>query len=186
MQNAGDRVAVRAKTTNDRMAISWGTLYANYFSGSGALKISGNINSLLNKNPEEVTSLQDYAFATLFHKDSSDSSFRDASELSLPATSAGRYCYCRLFYYATMLEKSPDLPATTLADNCYDYMFSGCASLNSIKIAYTGNFSGTGVPTTPFNNWVKGVAGSGIFYYNGSDTTRGDSAIPSNWNVQTF
>lgn len=65
-------------------------------------------------------------------------------------------------------------------------MFYGCSSLNSIKIGYTGNFSGTGVPTNAFNNWVNGVASSGDFYYGGSDTTTGASAIPTGWTVKKF
>lgn len=151
------------------------------------MKISGNINSLLDKNPEQVTSLPELAFASLFSAGNPDYSFRDASELTLPATSLGKNCYCRLFYLAASLEKSPYLPATTLADYSYYDMFNGCSSLNTIKIAYTGNFSGSGVPTeNPFHTWVNGVSTNGTFYYNGSDTTRGASAIPTNWTVQTF
>ena len=60
-------------------------------------------------------------------------------------------------------------------------MFWGCSSLNEIKIAYTGNFS-----SSYFSGWVDGVAASGTFYYNGTDTTRGTSAIPTGWVVQTF
>lgn len=184
LPNIGDRVAIRAKTTNQRMASGWSTGAANYFSGSGALKISGNINSLLNRNPEQVSSLPYYAFASLFSTQSSSDSFRDASELILPATSLGNYCYCRMFYYSTGLEKSPYLPATTLANNCYDHMFYGCYSLNSIKIGYTGTFGEA--PSNAFTIWVNGVAASGTFYYNGSDTTSGSSAIPTGWTVQTF
>lgn len=58
--------------------------------------------------------------------------------------------------------------------------------MNSIKIAYTGNFSGTGVPSNAFTNWVNGVAASGTLYYDGTDTTIGDSAIPTGWTVQPF
>ena len=60
-------------------------------------------------------------------------------------------------------------------------MFYNCSSLNEIRIDYTGNFS-----TTYFNNWVYGVAASGTFYYQGSDTTTGVSAIPSGWTVPTI
>ena len=63
-------------------------------------------------------------------------------------------------------------------------MFNGCSSLNEIKIAYDGNFSGTGVPTDAFNNWVNGVSSSGTFYYDGEDTTTGASAIPTGWEVR--
>ena len=183
LSNVGDRVAIRAKTTNQRMASGWSDAYFNRFDGSGALKISGNINSLLDKNPEHVSSLPAYAFCSLFYD---TNPFRDASELTLPATSLGDYCYCRLFYSSTGLEKSPYLAEATLATACYDYMFANCTSLNEIKIGYEGNFSGTGVPQYAFNTWVNRVAASGTFYYNGTDTTRGDSAIPSGWTVQSF
>jgi hypothetical protein len=34
-----------------------------------------------------------------------------------------------MFYDCTSLTIAPELPATTLADNCYQYMFYNCASL---------------------------------------------------------
>ena len=39
--------------------------------------------------------------------------------------------FCNLFYECTALTSAPDLPATTLAYNCYYSMFSGCKSLTS-------------------------------------------------------
>ena len=36
-----------------------------------------------------------------------------------------------LFYDCSVLTSAPELPATTLADNCYQYMFNGCTSLTS-------------------------------------------------------
>ena len=41
--------------------------------------------------------------------------------------SKARFCY--LFQNCTSLTTAPSLPATTLADNCYDSMFDGCTSL---------------------------------------------------------
>lgn len=131
LSNVGDKVAIRAKTTNERMANGWGSPDVNHFIGSGALKISGNINSLLNKNPEQVSSLPDYAFALLFSDYNTETSFRDASELTLPATSLGQYCYGRMFYGCTSLTQAPELPATTLARYCYGSMFYGCTSLTT-------------------------------------------------------
>ena len=37
------------------------------------------------------------------------------------------YCYWGMFQGCTSLTQAPDLPATTLATNCYDNMFSGTA-----------------------------------------------------------
>ena len=105
---------------------------------------------------------------------------------SLPATTLDNDCYDNMFYNCTSLTTAPELPATTLAQGCYSGMFRSCTSLNSIKIGYTGNFSGSGVPIWAFNGWVDGVASTGTFYYNGSDTTEGVNAIPTGWTIQTF
>ena len=40
-------------------------------------------------------------------------------------------CYCRLFYMNEYLEKTPKLPATTLAEKCYESMFEGCSRLTA-------------------------------------------------------
>ena len=68
-----------------------------------------------------------------------------------------------------------------MASNCYRYMFNVDYALSEIKIGYTGTFS-----NSYFGSWVSSVSSSGTFYYNGSDTARGSSAIPSGWNVQSF
>jgi hypothetical protein len=39
------------------------------------------------------------------------------------------YCGYKMFYECTSLTTAPELPATTLTDNCYGGMFSGCTSL---------------------------------------------------------
>lgn len=99
----------------------------------------------------------------------------------LPATTLGVACYAFMFVGCTILTHAPYLPATTLGNFCYQGMFSGCTALNYIKIGYTGNFSGDYSAS-----WVQGVSSTGDFYYNGSDTTRGISAIPDGWTVHTF
>ena len=39
--------------------------------------------------------------------------------------------FCSLFENCSVLTSAPELPATKLADNCYQYMFYGCTSLTS-------------------------------------------------------
>ena len=46
----------------------------------------------------------------------------------LPATTMAQGCYEGMFG-GTSLTKAPELPATTLAEYCYDGMFNGCSSL---------------------------------------------------------
>lgn len=79
------------------------------------------------------------------------------------------------------LTTAPELPAETLADYCYQYMFYNCTNLNTITLGYTGNFS-----SIYFSNWVSGVASTGTFYYDGTDTTTGTSAIPTGWTITPY
>jgi hypothetical protein len=39
-----------------------------------------------------------------------------------------------MFSGCALLKKAPDLPATKLVQECYEYMFNGCYNLNYIKI----------------------------------------------------
>ena len=47
----------------------------------------------------------------------------------LPATTLASNCYYSMFNGCTSLIKAPELPATTLAGDCYFSMFRGCTSL---------------------------------------------------------
>ena len=49
----------------------------------------------------------------------------------LPATSLADNCYYCMFSGCTNLKSAPELPAPTLTKNCYTYMFSGCTNLKT-------------------------------------------------------
>ena len=49
----------------------------------------------------------------------------------LPATTLASNCYYGMFYGCTNLDTAPALPAKTLADYCYYYMFRGCTNLKT-------------------------------------------------------
>ena len=87
-----------------------------------------------------------------------------------------------MFYLCTSLTAAPELPATTLANNCYSYMFQGCSNLSYIKALFT-----TTPSTTYTNNWVNGVASKGTFVKNSAATwnVTGVNGIPNDWTVQT-
>ena len=61
--------------------------------------------------------------------------FKDCAVLTsapeLPATTLANNCYYIMFGGCTSLTAAPELPATTLAKICYSYMFDGCKSLTS-------------------------------------------------------
>ena len=54
---------------------------------------------------------------------------RNAKNLFLPATTLSECCYAYMFYNCTSLTSAPDLPPTTLTYGCYNNMFHGCTSL---------------------------------------------------------
>ena len=54
---------------------------------------------------------------------------QDWRNYSTVDTQNARFCY--LFIYCAALTSAPELPATTLADECYYGMFGGCTSLTS-------------------------------------------------------
>ena len=49
----------------------------------------------------------------------------------LPATTLANYCYQTMFNGCTSLTTAPELPATTLGRGCYQNMFKGCTSLTT-------------------------------------------------------
>ena len=52
----------------------------------------------------------------------------------LPATKLADFCYNQMFSYCTNLVSAPVLPATTLADFCYYLMFNNCKKLSTVTM----------------------------------------------------
>lgn len=83
--------------------------------------------------------------------------------------------------------KSIEIKASNLVGESCREMFKYCTQLRSIKLTnYTGPISTD--TNNNFTEWVEWYEGqsSGTFYYNGSDTGRGISGIPTGWTIQTF
>lgn len=101
---------------------------SNYvkFVMTGTIEASGNCNSMLSSDFENITSLTgyDYAFLGLF-----DGCTSLTQAPNLPATTLAKYCYQNMFSGCIDLTQAPALPATTLAYACYLSMFSGCTSV---------------------------------------------------------
>ena len=93
----------------------------------------------------------------------------------LPATTLANYCYNSMFYGCSSLVQAPELPATTLADFCYSGMFRDCTSLTEIIL--NGDFN-----SSYSRNWVRNVSPSGTFYNNSDlDIPVGVNGIPAGW-----
>jgi len=148
-----------------------------------------------------ATELSDWCYAWMFQECSSAS-----NTISLPATVMKEECYHQMFCKCTSLQVAPELPATTLAKNCYfsmfnsdtsliqapklkaivvpegayHYMFYGCMNLNYIECQAL-DISATGTTL----NWLHTVMPVGTFvqHANMNSWTRGNSGIPTGWNV---
>ena len=100
--------------------------------GSAEVKVYGNIMSLLNETgfatKTTLYATDTYTFANLFYE---NTTLTDASGLLLPATTLADFCYQGMFDGCTSLTAAPALPATTLAKYCDQSMFYGCTSLET-------------------------------------------------------
>ena len=101
------------------------------FSSTGKFNVSGNVISLMYgddfKDKTDLTG-SNYCFIGLFK---GCSKLMDVSDLILPATTLASNCYNNMFSGCTSLTTAPELPATTLASSCYNNMFSDCTSLKT-------------------------------------------------------
>ena len=96
------------------------------------INASGNIMSLLYgddyKDKVAFKSGSEYIFNSLF---SSNAHLISAEELILPATTLANGCYRYMFKDCTSLTTYPELPANTLVSKCYVGIFEGCTSLTA-------------------------------------------------------
>ena len=99
------------------------------FDASCDLNIFGNIMSMINS--ENFYNLTSFSNTNVFPYLFKYMNIIDASKLILPATTLTDNCYAFMFDSASKLIYPPKLPATTLAKGCYSAMFHGCSSLST-------------------------------------------------------
>ncbi|MBR1939031.1 MAG: hypothetical protein IJ836_08795 [Spirochaetales bacterium] len=93
--------------------------------------VYGNIMSLINSTDfKDLTSLENYAyvFDLLFYENTNIKN-HPTKALVLPATKLAEGCYNHMFERCTGLTRAPELPAKELATGCYSSMFVGCSGL---------------------------------------------------------
>ena len=138
--------------------------------------LKGNCMSMLfGDNAADNYSLsgKNYAFYKLFYN---CTNIINVSGNFLPATTLSDRCYSYMFYGCTSLTTAPELPATKLSSGCYNEMFYGCSKLNYIKALIT-----TTPSSTYTNYWVSGVSSTGTFVKNKNATWNvvGTSGVPT-------
>ncbi len=187
-KNGGEKASA---TTNADISISVvagdGTNITSYYGskftgGTATYKVYGNIMSLVDETgfATNATLPSTYTFAHLFQ---GNTKLTDAGNLILPATTLTQYCYLYMFNGCTNLETAPVLPATTLAQGCYNRMFYNCVNLNSVTCLAT-----TISASNNTGDWLSGVAATGTFTKAAGTTnwSSGASGIPSGWTVADY
>ena len=100
----------------------------------------------------------------------------------LPNPSPAGRDYWGMFQGCTSLEIAPLLPALTVTNYSYAYMFMGCSKLKYIKAMLTSSPS-----SSVTYLWVSGVPSTGTFVKNSVATwnVTGNHGIPTGWTVET-
>ena len=134
--NTGDTILWKGTATQTGYFDEYeeGDYVGSFFSSSCEFDAKGNVMSLLYgdnfKGKVDLTG-KDGAFNNLF---SNNSNVVNAESLSLPATTLAQSCYYYMFNGCTALTTAPVLPATTLAQSCYGSMFDGCTALTTTPV----------------------------------------------------
>lgn len=168
---AGQRMYVRnTSETQTGFSIVGGNNYRFYFSDT--VEAHGNVNSLLCRNANSVTTLSSNCYHTLFYN---CGTLITAPEL--PAIVLAQSCYMSMFEACSSLTSIPELIATNLVSDCYRAMFYGCTSLRKIRTLMQDITA-----TNCLRLWVFNVYPTGDFYCDPNLTIpSGDYGIPSGW-----
>ena len=179
--SAGDKVQFYGNGTSTPVYYSDSDKARIKGSGAGfTCKAYGNIMSLLDETDfATMTTLPDNEsiFCELFYY---NTTLTDASDLLLPATTLADFCYNEMFKNCSALTAAPELPATTLATGCYWGIFRNCPNLNSVKCFATSGINENGST----DDWLNGVAATGTLYIasgTGATWPAGANGIPSGW-----
>lgn len=112
------------------------------------------------------------------------SMFRGCTNLThapsiLPATTLAPYCY-NIMFMDTSIAIAPELPAETLAGDCYGSMLRNCRNLTYIKCLAIDKSA-----RDCLNFWTYGVSPTGTFVKHPNTTwTTGEHGIPTGWTVE--
>jgi len=195
--SAGD--SVRFKGTNTRYCEQNKANYSGFEAGSATFNISGNILSLIYgdnfigqdivntwaftqffKNSKPVSAENMILLAPSVPNSGYRAMFSKCSTLlvapkELPATTLGQNAYYYMFEDCAFTN-APVLPAASRSSACYQYMFTNCNNLNYIKCLDTNPQSGY------YTGWTTNVAAVGTFVKaDNVSWTTGVNGIPTTW-----
>lgn len=200
--SAGDQV--RFKGTNSRYCEADKTKYSGFEAGTATFDVSGNILSMIyGDNFIGQDTINQWSF-TQFFKNSKPVS---AENLILLAPNVPNSGYRAMFSKCSTLVTAPkELPATTLGQNayyymfedcsittspvivaasrgsyCYQYMFTNCQNLNHITCLDTNPSTGY------YTSWVTNVSAIGVFVKDENAAwATGTNGIPVGWVIEGY
>ena len=165
----------------------------NKLNASGSYTVSGNLASLQFGDNFNVSGQTAQSFSGFFKQ----TPVTSAKDLYLGAYSTmGASSFSSMFQNCTSLTTPPSsLPATTLANYCYQFMFNGCTSLTTSpsiaatsvpESALSNMFNGcTSLTTAPDLKQVTSVGTSGMqnMYYRCSSLATAYAPTVSTWSA---
>ena len=180
--NAGDKVCFKGDNSTYYVSTGEGTGNPSTFACSSACYIYGNVMSLISKESFSTTTsfTAEKTFLRMF-EDQTNLRSHPYKDLVLPATTLAEQCYQDMFSGCTGLTRSAILADATGAANAYQRMYNGCSNLSEVTC-----YAEYVTTNTPFANWLTGVASSGTFYTTTEHKTDWDefrSANISGWTV---
>ena len=203
--NEGGKVYFAAVVSNYTIASSPSDFYK--FVTTGEFEASGNVNSLLEEDPNIARTMslegRQFCYVCLFSGAALTTApelpattlaygcyammFQNCSLLTqapvLPTEYLADFCYYYMFENCTALTEAPELPAYQLIESCYAYMFQGCTSLNYVAAGFDN-----WVPNAT-SDWLNSVAATGTFVCpstligNTPEDQRSTSTVPLGWNM---
>jgi len=167
------------------------TLFGNYGSTKKANNVSistdvncyvyGNVMSLIDPvNFATADTVYEKSFYNLFAL-STNIYNHETKDIYLPATNLAENCYDSMFSWSKNITRAPELPAKKLVPNCYYHMFRCSDKLNYVKCLAT-DISASSCLT----DWLDDVSATGTFVKDPAmnNWPEGGSGIPASWTIQ--
>lgn len=130
-----EKIYFRGNNNTYCIAGQYGDIASKIFVKNAAFDVLGNMMSLVDSTNfsqfTTMTSNNNKCFKGFFAGDNVHFKLRNTKDLILPATTLADSCYDMMFAGCTNLTAAPALPATTLASGCYNSMFRNCTSLTT-------------------------------------------------------
>lgn len=171
----GDRIAIRAYGST----WSSGSSGRYVIHGVGVFNAYGSILSLI-ESPSISTSLSNNCFYNgIYSKGSNGIKVLTSPEFPSTNISGSTAAYRGFYYDFPSIIVGPDLPAATVGQQGYSYMFNGCTNLRYMKVLATSVSANNAIKNMMNNG--GGISSEGDFVVRTNAPSALTGAVPSGW-----